>query len=99
MEDQKKEVTPEEGPLSLLKDAFKKNSQILIYSRNNRKILSRIRAFDRYMSIELENVIELWTETGKGKKATHKNRGRFINKLFLRGDSVMLVLKNSKEKA
>jgi small nuclear ribonucleoprotein D2 len=103
MEDQKKEVTPEEtfheGPLSLLKDAVKKNSQILIYCRNNRKILSRIRAFDRHMNMVLENVVELWTEASKGKKTTHKNRERFINKMFLRGDSVILVLKNPKEKA
>jgi small nuclear ribonucleoprotein D2 len=101
MED-KKEVTPEEtfheGPLSLLKDAVKKNSQILVYCRNNRKILGRIRAFDRHMNMVLENVCELWTELtkgGKGKKEqTKKNKERFINKMFLRGDSVIVVLKN-----
>lgn len=105
MEDQKKEVTPEEtfheGPLSLLKDAVKKNSQILIYCRNNRKILSKIRAFDRHMNMVLENVCEIWTELtkgGKGKKANAKNKERFISKMFLRGDSVILVLKNPNEK-
>lgn len=103
MED-KKEVTPEEtfheGPLSLLKDAVKKNSQVLVYCRNNRKILARIRAFDRHMNMVLENVCELWTELskgGKGKKAQPKNKERFINKMFLRGDSVILVLKNPNE--
>ena len=43
--EEKKEVAPEEtfheGPLSVLKEAVKKNSQILIYCRNNRKILAR----------------------------------------------------------
>jgi small nuclear ribonucleoprotein D2 len=104
MEDQKKEVTPEEtfheGPLSLLKEAVKKNSQILIYCRNNRKILSRIRAFDRHMNMVLENVCEIWTELSKGKsghKGQSKNKERFINKMFLRGDSVILVLKNPNE--
>jgi small nuclear ribonucleoprotein D2 len=104
MEDQKKEVTPEEtfheGPLSLLKEAVKKNSQILIYCRNNRKILSRIRAFDRHMNMVLENVCEIWTEiakSNKGKKSHPKNRERYINKMFLRGDSVILVLKNPNE--
>ena len=88
MEDQKKEVTPEEtfheGPLSLLKEAVKRNSQILIYCRNNRKILSRIRAFDRHMNMVLENVCEIWTELAKannGKKPQSKNRERYINKL------------------
>jgi small nuclear ribonucleoprotein D2 len=46
----------------------------------------------------LENVKEMWTETpktGKGKaKAKPVNKERFISKLFLRGDSVILVLKN-----
>jgi len=104
MEDIKKEVTPEEtfheGPLSLLKDAVKKNTQILVYCRNNRKILSRIRAFDRHMNMVLENVCEIWTELskGKGKKCQSKNRERFISKMFLRGDSLILVLKNPNDK-
>lgn len=104
MEQTKKEVTPEEtfheGPLSLLKDAVKKNSQILVYCRNNRKILARIRAFDRHMNMVLENVCEIWTEIAKGnkgKKAMPRNKERFISKMFLRGDSVILVLKNPNE--
>ena len=46
----------------------------------------------------LEGVKEMWTElpkTGKGaKKAKPVNKDRFISKMFLRGDSVILVLKN-----
>ncbi len=46
----------------------------------------------------LEQVKEMWTEmpkTGKGKKkAKPVNKDRFIAKMFLRGDSVILVLKN-----
>ena len=46
----------------------------------------------------LENVKEMWTETpksGKGKKrARPVNKDQFIHKMFLRGDSVILVLKN-----
>lgn len=105
MEDKtKKEVIQEEtfheGPMSLLKDAVKKNNQILIYCRNNRKLLGRLRAFDRHMNMVLENVVELWTEvsrSAKGKKPISKNRERFINKMFLRGDSVIVVLKNPKK--
>merc|ERR1712212_282618 len=45
-----------------------------------------------------EGVKEMWTElpkTGKGKKkAKPVNKDRFISKMFLRGDSVILVLKN-----
>lgn len=46
----------------------------------------------------LEDVKEMWTEmpkTGKGKKkAKSVAKDRFISKMFLRGDSVILVLKN-----
>ena len=43
----------------------------------------------------LEGVKEMWTELPKGqKKAKPVNKDRFIAKMFLRGDSVILVLKN-----
>jgi small nuclear ribonucleoprotein D2 len=46
----------------------------------------------------LENVQEMWTEqpkVGKGKKkAKPINKDRQISKMFLRGDSVILVLRN-----
>ena len=85
-----------EGPLSLLKESVKTNNQILVYCRNNRKLLGKIRAFDRHMNMILESVFELWTETlkGKGKKGKTKNNERHIPKMFLRGDSVILVVKN-----
>ena len=57
-------------------------------------------AFDRHCNMVLENVKEMWTEvpkTGKGKKkAKPVNKDRFISKMFLRGDSVIVVLRNPK---
>jgi small nuclear ribonucleoprotein D2 len=48
----------------------------------------------------LENVREFWTEipkAGKGAKGSKPvNKDRFITKMFLRGDSVILVLRNPK---
>jgi small nuclear ribonucleoprotein D2 len=88
------------GPLSVLTASVKANTQVLINCRNNRKLLARVKAFDRHCNMVLENVKEIWTEvpkTGKGAakaKAVHKDR--FISKLFLRGDSVILVLRNPK---
>jgi small nuclear ribonucleoprotein D2 len=36
-------------------------------------------------------------KTGKGKKASQAvNRDRFVSKMFLRGDSVVMVLRNPK---
>ncbi|GAM18084.1 hypothetical protein SAMD00019534_012590 [Acytostelium subglobosum LB1] len=94
--DEQKEF--ETGPLSILMESVNKNTQILINVRNNKKLLGRVRAFDRHCNMVLENVREMWTEipkTGKGKKkAKPVNKDRFISKMFLRGDSVILVLKN-----
>ncbi|KAI8923295.1 hypothetical protein BC831DRAFT_471936 [Entophlyctis helioformis] len=86
------------GPLSVLTQAVKNGSQILIMCRNNRKLLARVKAFDRHCNMVLENVKEMWTETPKTSKGVKKakpvNKDRFISKMFLRGDSVILVLRN-----
>jgi small nuclear ribonucleoprotein D2 len=122
----KQEMTPEElkqreeeefrtGPLSLLTDAVKNNTQVLIACRNNRKLLARVKAFDRHCNMVLEDVTELWQETpksskakaaaaaaaGEGKSSASKpvNKDRYISKMFLRGDSVILVLKNPKARS
>ncbi|CAF1367513.1 unnamed protein product [Adineta steineri] len=62
----------------------------------------------------LEDVTELWQETPKSSKAKAAaaaggdakgsvlkpvNKDRYISKMFLRGDSVILVLKNPKAKS
>ena len=96
------EVSEEEqfanGPLSLLLRAVKENTQVLINCRNNHKLLARVKAFDRHCNMVLENVREMWTEvpkTGRGKKkAQPVNKDRKISKMFLRGDSVILVVRN-----
>ncbi|GMH10397.1 hypothetical protein Nepgr_012238 [Nepenthes gracilis] len=77
------------GPLSVLMMSVKNNTQVLINCRNNKKLLGRVRAFDRHCNMVLENVREMWTEvpkTGKGKKKAQPiNKDRFISKMFLRG--------------
>jgi small nuclear ribonucleoprotein D2 len=90
----------ESGPLVVLLQSVKQNTQVLINCRNNHKLLARVKAFDRHCNMVLENVKEMWTETPKGAKTAVK-KDRYISKMFLRGDSVILVLKNplgSKEK-
>lgn len=99
------------GPMAMLTQAVRSHTQVLISCRNNRKLLARIKAFDRHFNMVLENVREVggalagqganaraqvWTESackGKGKKkSTPANKDRFISKMFLRGDSVILVV-------
>ncbi|KTW26666.1 small nuclear ribonucleoprotein Sm D2 [Pneumocystis carinii B80] len=86
------------GPLSVLQQAVRNHNQVLISCRNNRKLLGRVKAFDRHSNMVLENVKEMWTEiprNAKGKKGKPVNKDRFISKMFLRGDSVILVLRNT----
>merc|ERR1712032_531668 len=86
------------GPFSVLYNAVKRNIQILVNLRNNHKILGRIKAYDRHMNLLLEDVKEMWTDNLKGGKKSKKgmavNKDRYISKMFLRGDSVILVVSN-----
>ena len=94
----KAELTPEEleerekhefqtGPLSVLTESVRNNTQVLINCRNNRKLMgrvkvlflvpvqlcNRIQAFDRHCNMVLENVKEMWVERPK----TAKGKGNF----------------------
>jgi small nuclear ribonucleoprotein D2 len=44
------------GPLSILTESVTTNAQVLISVRNNRKLLGRVKAFDRHCNMVLENV-------------------------------------------
>ena len=56
--------------------------------------------YDRHFNLLLEDVKEMWTETSKGgkgggaKRGTAVNKDRYISKMFLRGDSVILIVSN-----
>ncbi|KAL6088529.1 hypothetical protein STEG23_005679 [Scotinomys teguina] len=86
------------GPLSVLTQSVKNTTQVLINCPNNKKLLGQVKAFDRHCNMVLENVKEMWTEvpkSGKGKKKSKPvNKDRYISKMFLRGDSVIVVLWN-----
>ncbi|KJZ75029.1 Putative small nuclear ribonucleoprotein Sm D2 [Hirsutella minnesotensis 3608] len=71
------------GPLSILQTAVRSHVQVLISIRNNRKLLARVKAFDRHCNMILENVKEMWTDTNKteGGKKKSVNRDRFISKI------------------
>lgn len=84
------------GPLSLLTNVVRDNAQVIISCRNNRKLLGRVRAFDRHCNLVMESVREIWPETTKKGKAA-VNKDRYISKLFVRGDSVVMILRNPAE--
>ena len=58
----KEEFQISQGPLSVLQNSVRNHTQILIALRNNKKLLARVKAFDRHSNMVLENVKEMWTE-------------------------------------
>jgi small nuclear ribonucleoprotein D2 len=87
------------GPLSLLRRAVETEVQVLIKLRNAHGLLARVKAFDRHFNMVLQDATEMWTEVPKGSKKGLRpvEKQRFISKLFLRGDSVILVMLNPNE--
>nr|XP_034364063.1 small nuclear ribonucleoprotein Sm D2-like [Arvicanthis niloticus] len=103
----KSEMTPEElqkqeeeeefntGPRTVLAQSVKNNTQVLINCFNNKKLLDQVKTFYRHCNMVLENVKEILTKvskSGKGKKKSKPvNKDRYISKMFLRGDSVIMM--------
>ena len=50
-----------------------------------------MKAFDRHLNLILEDVCETWTEKNKQDKKPIPKK-RFFSKLFLRGDSIVLIV-------
>lgn len=58
--------------------------QVLINCRNNRKLLGRVKAFDRHCNMVLENVKEFWTEVGPaGGQAPAGGRGLNAARVYI----------------
>lgn len=93
------------GPLRILSQAVQNNNTVLISLRNNHKLIATVKAFDRHCNMILIDVKEFWYEAksnGNSNDTSKANakvlRERFVSKMFLRGDSVVVVLKYQAEK-
>lgn len=84
----------EVGPYSMLLSCSRLGEQVIVSCRNNRKVIGRVKAFDRHLNLLLEDAAENWSEKprrgGGVRPVVHE---RFFNKLFLRGDSIIFVVK------
>lgn len=60
---------PAAPPLTVVMPASLLPAQVLINCRNNRKLLGRVKAFDRHCNMVLENVKEFWTEASGSCRA------------------------------
>lgn len=65
--------------------------------RNASILLNRTNLFHHAFRL-LEDVKEMWTENSKGGKGKSRgvavNKDRYVSKMFLRGDSVILIVNN-----
>jgi small nuclear ribonucleoprotein D2 len=78
-------------PFVILSESIIKNYPLIIFLRNNKKLIGYIRGFDRHMNLLLENVKELWVIKNFEKKNVYHEK--FFSKLILRGDSIILITK------
>lgn len=78
------------GPMAMLTAAVKNHTQVLISCRNNRKLLARVKAFDRHFNMVLENVREVRMRVCLGvclTRAVGMDRGRTERKGKEKGDT------------
>lgn len=65
-----------QGPLSVLQQSVRNHTQVLISLRNNKKLLARVKAFDRHSNMVLENVKEMWTEVVRRTLTQPKSKSK-----------------------
>jgi len=78
------------SPLELLADIVLKKKKVIIFTRNNKKIIATLRAFDKHFNLILENAKEIWSFRQFENRL--KFQERTIQKLLIRGDSVILII-------
>lgn len=80
-----------EGPFSVLDTAMKDNTRVFIQCRFNKSLVAIVVAFDKHFNLVLQDVTEL-TAGDKGDQ-----KPRTIRNLFLRGESVIFIVKLMQE--
>ncbi|CCW69364.1 unnamed protein product [Phytomonas sp. Hart1] len=85
------ETSVSQGPFSVLESSMKDGIQVFIQCRFNKSLLANVLAFDKHFNMVLQNVVEL---SGNDKA---EQKERTIRNLFLRGESVIFVVKLKNE--
>lgn len=80
------------GPFSLLEGAIREGYRVFIQCRFNKSLLGSVVAFDKHFNLVLRNVREI-----SGSEAGADVAPRHIQNMFLRGESVIFVVKLANE--
>lgn len=76
-----------DGPFSLIDSAMKDKKRVFIQCRNSKALLAHVIAFDKHFNLVLKDVQEITESHGSEQKQ------RTIGNLFLRGESVIFIVK------
>ncbi|KAG8344920.1 LSM domain [Trypanosoma vivax] len=74
------------GPFSLLESAVRDGTRVFIQSRFNKSLVATVVAFDKHFNLVLRDAVEL-------TMVKNEQRERSIRNMFLRGSSVVFVVK------
>lgn len=80
-------TTISQGPFSVLDTAMKDGTRVFIQCRFNKSLVGNVIAFDKHFNLVLQDVVEL-SANDKGDA-----KPRTIRNLFLRGESVIFIVK------
>ena len=75
------------GPFSLLHNSVQAKSEVLITCRDGRRLFAKVRAFDKHFNMVLQDITEITAD------ASGVMKSRPLFNLFLRGDTVVFVVK------
>lgn len=80
------------GPFSLLEGSIRDGYRVFIQCRSNKSLLGSVVAFDKHFNLVLRNVREISGSEGGADIAP-----RHIKNMFLRGESVIFIVKLANE--
>lgn len=78
-------------PFDYISGCVRNDKSVMIILRNNKRMIGKIINYDKHLNLLLENVNEI-KFVGENFSELIKIKSKFISKVFLRGDNIVLIL-------
>ncbi|CAC27096.1 small nuclear ribonucleoprotein SM D2 [Guillardia theta] len=78
-------------PFDYISGCVRNDKSVMIILRNNKRMIGKIINYDKHLNLLLENVNEI-KFVGENFSELIKIKSKFIPKVFLRGDNIVLIL-------